>query len=157
MYSANDRGQIKKRYVISVSCFAAVLALLLALAVATFCLTDYLNYRYFEIFGGIGVAVFSFLAIFLFAQIKDARRFLLHFDSVANEKEKRIDAEVVSISEKDLTLDDNIRVREISLKQGETTRVYYLLSSFFPCPIKQGRTYAFTLADRFIKGVEDEL
>ncbi len=157
MYSPSERKQIKKRYSLCLFGFVFDLVLLLAIIVVSLCLTNYKNYLYFEIAGGIFVAILTFFAIFLFCLFKDSRRYLLHFDSVIAEKEKRIEAEVVSVGAKTVTLDDNIRVNEIALKQGEDTRVYYLLSAFFPCLIEEGHTYVFVLADHFIKGVEDEL
>lgn len=157
MYSPSERKKIKNRFTLCLFLFVFDLVLLLATVIVSLCLTNYRNYLYFEIIGGILVAVLTFFAIFLFCLLKDARRYLLHFDSVIAEKEKRIEAEVVSVGTKTLTLDDNIRVNEIALKQGEDARVYYLLSAFFPCPIEEGHTYVFALADHFIKGVEDEL
>ncbi len=157
MYSPSERKKIQKRYALCLFLFVFDLALLLGVVVTSLCLTNYKNYLYFEIIGGILVAALTSFAIFLFCLFKDSRRYLLHFDSVAAEKERRVEGEVVSIGSKALTLDDNIRVNEITLKQGEGTRVYYLLSAFFPGPIQEGSSYVFVLADHFIKGVEDEL
>ncbi len=157
MYSPSDRRQIRRRTLAFLFSFVFDLLLLSALIVVSICLSNYQNYLYFEIFGGIGVAVFAFFAVFFFSQFRDCRRYLLHIDSVMAEKERCIAAEVVSIGSKDLTLDDSIRVREIVLKQGEDRRLYYVLSAFCPCPIEEGRSYLFVLADRFIKGVNDEL
>ncbi len=157
MYSPNDRRQIQIRAKAFLLSFVFDLIVLSILIIVCICLCNYQNYLYFEIIGGIGVAALTFFAVFFFAQFRDCRRYLLHFDSVMAEKERRIEAEVVSIGSKSLTLDDSIRVNEIALKQGQDKRTYYLLSAFCPCQFEEGRSYTFVLADRFIKGVENEL
>ena len=157
MYSPDDYKQLKNRCFACLFLFLLDVAGLIALLVVTLCLVNYENVFYFKLIGGILTSVLVFFAVFLFAKTWDCRRYLIHFDSVLSEKERHIEAKVVSISPKPLTLDDNMRVREIVLKQGEDTRTYYLLTAFFPCSFKQGSSYSFVLADRFIKGVEDEL
>ncbi len=153
MYTPEQRKEIKTRLVLSSFWLGLDSTLLVALVVVSLCLTNYQNYLYFEIIGGILTPVFVFFAILFLAKLKDSRRYLLHFDSVLAEKSKELEAEVASIGEKPITLDDNMRVREITLKQGEQTRVYYLLDAFFPNQLEEGKTYSFLLADRFIRGI----
>lgn len=157
MYSLDNKAKICKRYGICLFSLGFCAALLTALLITTLCLTNYKNYRYFEIIGGAFTAILAFLIILLTAKTLDLRRYKLHFESVLSEKERYIDAKVVSINEKTLTLDDNIRVHEVVLNHDGTKGVYYLLTLFSPSRLQTGKSYRFLLADRFIRGIDDEL
>ena len=157
MYSPDNRKEIQNKY--RVCCLLCVfcLLLLLSLVVTTVCLTNYQNYRYFEIIGGVFTGIFVFLIILLYVKTTDLRRLLIHFDSVLEEKERDIEAEVVSVSGRILTLDDNIRVWEVVLRQDGVNNVYFLLTAFPSSQLAARRRYRFLLADRFIKEIKNEL
>ncbi len=157
MYSLDEKAKIDKKYRTNLFFFVFCLIFLLTLVVVTICLTSHKNYRYFEFIGGAFAGIFVFLSIFCFAKTMDLRRLKLHFESVLSEKESHIEAEVVSIGEKTLTLDDDMRVREITLSQEGVNNVYFLLEVFLPCELEEGKSYRFLLADRFIRGIENEL
>ncbi len=155
MYTPEQRKEIKRRLILSSFWLGFDLASFLVLLIISLCLTNYQNHLFFEIVGGVSTPGFAFFAILLLAKLKDSRRYLLHFDSVLAEKGKELEAEVASIAKKPITLDDSMRVREVSLKQDGETRVYYLLDAFFPNRLEEGKTYSFLLADRFIRGIEE--
>lgn len=155
MYTPEQRKEIKRRLILSSFWLGFDLASFLAMLVLSLCLANYQNHLYFEIIGGVLTPAFVFFAILLLAKLKDSRRYLLHFDSVLAEKSEELEAEVASIGEKAITLDDSMRVREVSLKQGDETHVYYLLDAFFPNRLEEGKAYSFFLADRFIRGIEE--
>lgn len=157
MYSLANRKKIQKKYWICGLLFAFCLLLFVSFLAIAICLTNYRNYRYFEIIGGVLTGIFVFLNILLCAKTMDLRRLLIHFDSVLAEKERHIEAEVVSVSDHILTLDDNIRVKEVVLRQEGVNNAYYMLTIFFPCRLETKKRYRFLLADRFIREIEDEL
>ncbi len=157
MYSLDNRKKIQNKYWVCCLLFVFCLLLLLSLLVITVCLTNYQNYRYFEIIGGVFTGIFVFLSILLYAKTMDLRRLLIHFDSVLEEKERDIEAEVVSVSGRVLTLDDNIRVQEVVLRQEGVNNVYFLLTVFPSSQLVVQRRYRFLLADRFIKEIGNEL
>lgn len=157
MYKENDYQTIKFWHTRCLVFFYICLFLIIALLSLSLCFTSYLVYRYYEIFGGIAFALLSFLAIFLLYKSADYKRLMLHYESVMAEKKEYVDGEVMRISEEIVTLDDDIRVKEVTLIVKGEKVVYYLLSILDDGSIKTGTSYHFLIADRFIREREYEL
>lgn len=156
-YSLDNKEKLRKRFLICLFSFVFCILALISLLVVTLCLANYKNYLYFETIGTILAAILVFLSIFLFSKTMDLRRYLLHFDSVLAENTRDLKAEVTSISERTRTLDDNIRVFEVTLEGDDASGVFYFLSIFPLDALQQGKCYRFILADRFIREIEDEI
>ncbi len=157
MYKESDYKLIKLRHKRCLLFFFLCLFLIVALITLSLCFTSYLAYRYYEIFGGIGIAVLVFFAIFLFYKSADYKRLLLHYESVMAEKKEYIDAKVVKIGDTAITMDDDIRVKEVVLRDKSGEATYYLLAMLDDGTIEADKSYHFLLADRFIRGREYEL
>lgn len=157
MYSLNNLEIFKKKYKLFKTLFFICLALILIILVLTLCFTNYKNYRYFEIIGGVLIGILVFLSILLVFRFTDYKRLRNHFESVLNENKKYIDAKVISINDKVITLDDNIRVKEIVLETKDNSATYYLLSIFDVNKLQVNKSYNILLADRFIREINYEI
>ena len=157
MYSLDDLNIFKKKYRLFLILFYASIVLLIAIFVVSLCFTNYKNYLYFEIFGGVLLAVFIFLSILFYSRFSDYKRYINHYTSVFLEKKTYINGTLISISNHIITLDDNIRVREVCFDIDNNKATYYVLSIFNIDNVKINNRYNVLLADHFIRSFNHEI
>lgn len=157
MYSLNNLEIFKKKHKLFKTLFFVCLSLILIILILTLCFTNYKNYRYFEIIGGVLIGILVFLSILFIFRFSDYKRLCNHFESVLNENKKYINGKVIFVGEKVITLDDNIRVKEVILEVDGNKGTYYLLNIFDTNKLEINKTYNILLADRFIREVNYEI
>ena len=157
MYSLDDLNIFKKKYRLFLILFYASIVLLIAIFVVSLCFTNYKNYLYFEIFGGVLLAVFIFLSILFYSRFSDYKRYINHYTSVFLEKKTYINGILISISNHIITLDDNIRVREVCFDIDNNKATYYVLSIFNIDNVNLNNRYNVLLADHFIRSFNHEI
>ena len=157
MYSLDDLNIFKKKYRLFLILFYACIVLLVAIFVVSLCFTNYKNYLYFEIFGGVLLAIFIFLSILFYSRFSDYKRYINHYTSVLLEKKTYINGILISISNHIITLDDNIRVREVGFDIDNNKATYYVLSIFNIDNVNLNNKYNVLLADHFIRSFNHEI
>ncbi len=157
MYSTTDLDIFKKKYRLFSILFFVSIFLLIALFVLSLCFTNYKNYLYFEIIGGVIASIFVFICILFYFRLIDYKRLINHYLSVFNEKKTYIDGTFLSLGEYIITLDDNIRVKEAYFEVDNNKVTYYILSIFDTENLKANTKYNVLLADRFIRSFNYEI
>ncbi len=157
MYTTTDLNSFKKRHTLFLVLFFVSIGLVVATFIVTLCLTNYLNYLYFEIIGGILIAVFTFFCIFFFFRFVDYKRLINHYNSVFIEKKAHADGILLSINKQTITLDDNIRVKELIFEIDGNKSTYYLLTMFDTSKLEINQKYHLLLADNFIEKINYEI
>lgn len=157
MYTKTDLKIFKQKYFLHLFLLITFIVLFLATLILSLCFTNYKNYLYFEIFGGILCAIFIFLSILFFFKTMDYRRIVNHYNGIFMEKITYFDGTLISLGTNVITLDDNIRVKELRFKRKDKELTYYLLFIFDVSELKIGNKYHVAVSDRFIRSFENEI
>ncbi len=157
MYSKNDLKKFEQKRLLCRILFFASIFCFIATFIISLCFTNYKNYRYFEVIGGVCCAIFVFLTIFFFFKGLDYQRMVNHYTSVFHEEITYFDGVLISINEHVITLDDNIRVKELSFEINNDKKTFYLLAIFDTNELKIGNKYNVSLSDRFVRSFNHEI
>ena len=103
------------------------------------------------------LAVFTFFCIFFFFRFVDYKRLINHYNSVFIEKKAHADGILLSINKQTITLDDNIRVKELIFEIDGNKSTYYLLTMFDTSKLEINQKYHLLLADNFIEKINYEI
>lgn len=150
LYVEEDFTLVKKYVRISRILYISFFALIVICLTLGLVLSNYYTKGTAMIICSIINALLIVFAVFFIAKTRKYKHIRYEYENLINEPSNEITCEVLSISEKPISLADSSMCYEIGVLIGKTNKTYYLSEVFDPSILKIGERYVLKVAFDYI-------